>query len=158
MSSILRMFEMETDDVSAASPDLVLSRFCYSEMGVFGEMMIEGQKLYTVERPWLQNLPSVSCIPSGEYRCVPRRYNRGGYDAIEITDVPARTHILFHRGNTLNDLAGCIAPGTALGFINGVWAVKRSSVAFGILMDAYGGREFGLRIQQYSEVEPLWRV
>lgn len=127
-------------------------------MGVFGRMMIEGQQLFTVERPWLQNQPSVSCIPSGDYYCAPKRYNRGGYDAIELLDVPRRTHILFHKGNTLHDLAGCIAPGTDLSFINGVWAVKNSAVAFGMLMDAFGDREFRLRIQQYSEGQPVWAI
>ncbi len=131
-------------------PDLVIERFAYTDMGVFGRMFVEGQQLFTVERPWLRNERSVSCIPEGQYRCIPRFYNRGGYDAIEITDVPDRTHILFHRGNRMHDVAGCIAVTSNLGCIDGVWAGLRSRRAFQILMDAFGAERFVLEIRRHE--------
>lgn len=131
-------------------PDLVLVRFAYTDMGVFGRVMVDGQVLYTVERPWLQNLPRVSCIPEGSYHCEPRFYNRGGYDAVEVTGVPARTHILFHRGNTMHDLAGCIAVTARLGTLKGIWAGLDSGTAFGIFMSAFGTAPFRLNIERYA--------
>lgn len=130
--------------------DLRLTRFAYTDMGVFGEITVDGQKLYTVERPWLGNAPSVSCIPLGKYVCRPRRYNRGGYDAVEVCDVPGRTHILWHKGNTMHDLAGCIAVTSRLGTLKGIWAGLDSATAFALFMEHYGRREFALEIVQYQ--------
>lgn len=31
----------------------------------------EGKSLYTIERPWKNNVPDVSCIPEAEYVCKP---------------------------------------------------------------------------------------
>lgn len=118
-----------------------LRRFALSPMGVFGELTVEGTQFscYTVERPWIDNLPNVSCIPPGEYNLVWGRYNRGGYDVYEVQGVPGRSLIKVHRGNTMHDLRGCIAPGDALGCINGVWAVLRSRPALEAFHRATGG-------------------
>lgn len=115
--------------------EIVLERFSYSPMGTFSTLWLPENILYTVERPWLDNTPRWSCIPEGEYVCKPRRYNRGGYDAIHVTNVPNRSYILMHKGNTMHDLEGCIAVGTNLGSINGVWGVENSSRAFSQLME-----------------------
>lgn len=129
---------------------LILHRFCYSPRGTFGSMIMpDGQHLYTVERQWNDNKPSVSCIPEGTYLCVPRRYHRGGYKAIEVLDVPNRSHILFHRANVAEELAGCIAPGLKLGWYKNQWAVMSSTLAFRKLMNAYGGQDFGLVITKH---------
>lgn len=130
-------------------PELEIVRFAYSDMGVFGSLFVDGQRLVSIERPWLNNQVSVSCIPEGTYRCVPRRYNRGGYDAVEVTDVPNRTHILFHKANTMHDLAGCIGVASRIGVLNRMWAGLDSKTAFGIFMDVYGDDEFDLTITRY---------
>lgn len=129
--------------------EIVLERFCYSDdMGVFGKITLtSGMELYTVERPWLDNKEGISCIPTGEYVCKPRRYNRGGYNAIEITDVQGRLYILFHIANTMLNVKGCIGVGTSLGFINNMWAVTDSTDAFQCMMDELGGKEFKLVIR-----------
>ena len=114
---------------------LKISRFCYSRMGVFGSYTIGDQTYYTVEKPWINNEPFVSCIPTGKYLLRPRRYYRGGYDALEVLKVEGRSHILFHMGNRAADVQGCICPGTALSCIYGEWSVKSSSVAFKDLME-----------------------
>lgn len=127
--------------------NIVLTRFAYSHMGVFGKLFVPGKEedfeafeCFTVERPWLGNKPFESCIPIGEYSIVLGRFNRGGYPAYEVTDVPGRSLIKIHRGNTMNDLLGCIAPGLALGCINGVWAVTNSREAFSSFMEAMDGK------------------
>lgn len=129
--------------------DLSIERFAYTPMGVFGRCYIEGQELFTVERSWLNNERSISCIPEGRYSCTPRFYNKGGYEAIEITKVPGRTNILMHKGNTLHDLAGCIAITAKLGCIDGIWGGINSREAFQILMGHYGTQDFILDIVRY---------
>jgi uncharacterized protein DUF5675 len=64
----------------------------------------------TLERPWRENEPDVSCIPAGTYTCM--RYHSEKYkNTFEITGVPGRTKILFHRGNEIPDTLGCVLVG-----------------------------------------------
>lgn len=132
------------------SKNLCIERFAYTPLGVFGRCYIEGQELFTVERPWLNNERSISCIPEGRYTCSPRFYNKGGYEAIEITQVPGRTNVLLHKGNTMHDLAGCIAITAKLGCVEGIWGGINSREAFQILMDHYGTQDFVLDIVRYE--------
>lgn len=126
---------------------VVLERFCYSGQGVFGELYIPGAEvLATVERPWLGNKREVSCIPNGEYICRPRRYNRGGYDAYEVTNVKDRTHILFHRGNFVRNSKGCILINQEHGAHKGEWCGLNSKVAFNYFMEEMNGEPFELFI------------
>jgi len=125
-----------------------LERFAYAPDGTYGRLFLpDGQILYTVEQPWNCNAVGASCIPEGTYQCAPRRYNRGGYEAIEIRAVPGRTHILFHVGNTPSDLRGCIAPGVARGWLEGAWAVTSSRKAFRVLMGQLGALEWTLVVK-----------
>lgn len=124
-----------------------LQRFCYSEAGTFGELTLpDGQIIYTVERPWLNNARGVSCIPIGKYQCKPRFYNRGGYEAVEVLDVPQRSHILFHVGNSAKDSKGCILPNNNLGCLKGDWAGLHSSAAFHEFMRQVNNKPFELTI------------
>ena len=61
----------------------------------------------TLERPWEDNAPSASCIPAGRYRCARVQSPKFG-NTFEVTAVPCRSHILFHKGNTVDDTHGCI--------------------------------------------------
>lgn len=64
----------------------------------------------TLERPWHDNQANVSCIPAGRYRCVRIRSPKFGW-TFEVMNVPNRSHVLFHSGNTLEDTHGCILIG-----------------------------------------------
>lgn len=134
-------------------PVLELERFAYTDMGTFGRMTVAGVTLYTVERPWLDNKPSISCIPEGVYRCHPRWYNGGGYQAIEVADVPNRSHILFHIGNNMHDSAGCILVNSKLGSLEGIWSGLGSKPAFKHFMQHLNG-QFAVHIKQYKPFEP----
>lgn len=93
--------------------DLLLERFCYHPEGTLGVLTVGKQEFYTVERPWQNNLPRISCIPEGEYKMGRRKSPKFGW-GWEIKDVPNRTYILFHSANFPDELQGCIAPGMAL--------------------------------------------
>lgn len=126
---------------------VTIERFCYADSGVFGKLILpSGQHLFTVERPWLNNARGISCIPEGQYLCVPRYYNRGGYKAVEITNVDNRSHILFHVANRPKDIMGCVGVGTKLGSIGGDWAILNSKLGFKAFMDEVGYYEFALKI------------
>jgi len=130
---------------------VTLERFAYTPFGTFGRIIIPEFECYTVERPWLDNKPRVSCIPEGEYRLVLGSYNRGGYPAYEVMDVPGRSLIKIHIGNTIDDVIGCIAPGKALGYLERKWAVTSSKKAFAEFMGAMAGiEESTLRIGHYA--------
>lgn len=88
--------------------------------GTFGYLDIYGPTLNrlarfcTAEDDWLDNKPSVSCIPSGLYLC--RAYQAPTHGPTwEITGVPGRSAILFHAGNTEEDVKGCVVVGTRFG-------------------------------------------
>jgi hypothetical protein len=104
---------------------LSLSRH-YTPIATLGELRIHpandhGTTLFackTIERPWLDNQPHVSCIPSGTYTIRKRRSpvverTSGGEfrEGWEVTDVPGRSYIMFHPGNWSTNVEGCIAVG-----------------------------------------------
>jgi len=121
-------------------PDtLQLQRFAYTPFGTFGRLYMPEFQCFTIERPWLNNVPKESCIPEGEYGIRLGRYNSGGYPAYEIVGVPDRTLIKIHIGNTMDDLLGCVAPGKTLGWCHSKWAVMSSKKAFAEFMSAMDG-------------------
>lgn len=110
---------------------VTLTRFCWGPMGVFGRLTVEDAfHCFTVEEVWAGNAARISCIPEGTYPLVLDRYHKGGYDAYEVKGVPARSRILIHVGNTIDDLMGCIAPGLSLAWVHEKWAVASSGIAF----------------------------
>ncbi|NMP33396.1 hypothetical protein HII17_17755 [Thalassotalea sp. M1531] len=129
---------------------VMLERFAYTPNGVFGKIKMPEFECFTVERPWLDNKPRESCIPEGEYAMKLGRYNRGGYPAYEILNVPNRTLIKVHVGNTIDDVVGCVALGKALGYLERKWAVTSSKKAFKEFMQTMAGeKECKIKIYQY---------
>ena len=116
---------------------LHLERFAFTPMGVFGRLTFNGFQCYTVEKPWKDNLPRVSCIPEDTYTAnLYESPTKGRGIVWQLNDVPDRSYIQIHRGNTEDDVVGCIAVGKGLGYINSKWAVTDSRQAFMELMDA----------------------
>ena len=109
---------------------MILERFAYTPIGTFGVLMVPSFRCYTVECPWQNNEPWVSCIPIGDYPLVRTTYHAGGYETLEVCNVPKRSEIKIHKGNTHMDVQGCIALGAGLGFVNNLWAVIDSTGAF----------------------------
>lgn len=65
---------------------------------------------YTVERPWKDNEPYVSCIPPGVYKAFTRVSPSNG-NVIELIGVPGRTFIQLHVANWAWQLEGCVGVG-----------------------------------------------
>ena len=66
----------------------------------------DGTDFPTLERPWLNNQTSISCIPSGHYKF--KRDTHGRFQWFRVLNVFERTHIEFHEGTKPEHSAGCI--------------------------------------------------
>lgn len=125
---------------------LVLERYGSTSMGVFGELIVNDIKLFTVEQPWRNNKPYKSCIPAGEYQLVPHDSKKYGETWAMVNHDLSVSHYkeanikrfacLFHKANYAKQLQGCIAPGKSLGSVSAEWAVVQSGDAFKILLAA----------------------
>lgn len=93
---------------------LLLSR-TYFPKGTNGKLECNGKFICnTIELPWKDNNPKVSCIPEGEY-FITKRYSKKFGWHLEVMQVSNRSLILFHPANyALRQLQGCIAPVTKL--------------------------------------------
>lgn len=97
-----------------------------------GMLKVENTCFETLERPWLQNQRNYSCIPDGEYPCALWERPSNGEIALYLWDVPDRTGIMFHAGNTTADCRGCILVGdrgNRPGVLLGSKAANRDLVA-----------------------------
>jgi len=92
---------------------IVLERFCYHPEGTLGVIRLDGDLFYSIEKPWLDNARSVSCIPVGTYQTGWRKSPKFG-QTWQIEDVTDRTYILIHVANYPSDVHGCIGLGTYL--------------------------------------------
>ena len=91
-------------------------------------------EMLTLEDPWQLNERNISCIPEGRYRIRNHNSPRFGKTYI-VDDVPERSHILIHAGNTPKDTQGCILVGLQYGELNNQPAVLASRSAFDKFME-----------------------
>lgn len=127
---------------------VTLDRHFSSHLGTFGVLTLDGHTWATIEKPWMNNKPFKSCIPTGEYTCKRGYYHRGEYPAFEVTGVRDRTKILIHIANLVSDVVGCIGIGTRSGRLGDHQAVLHSKAAFNEFMALLSGEdEFKLIIR-----------
>ena len=133
------MFKIICDSIKSMTPILErntinLERFCYSDIGTFGKLTYNEFSCFTVERPWKNNIPFVSCIPDGSYKVKWHNSPKfgttlavyGGSVSIQKQYEYDRYAILFHAGNWPTDFEGCIGVGRSLRCINGELGVTSS--------------------------------
>lgn len=89
---------------------LSLKRFSSNDKRTLGFLSDGANHFYTLELPWRDNARRISCIPAGTYKVVPTVSPSKGM-CFKLLDVPGRTEILIHRGNTTVDSQGCILIG-----------------------------------------------
>jgi hypothetical protein len=66
----------------------------------------DGTEYPSLERPWLENKPSISCIPAGNYKFV--RDTHGRFQWFRVLKVVGRTNIEMHLGTKPSHSEGCI--------------------------------------------------
>lgn len=109
---------------------LIIRRIETDIHGTFGVILYEHIPFaLSLERQWLDNQRSISCIPAGTYTCSRVDSPKFG-DTFEITNVPNRSHILFHKGNIDDDSHGCVIVGEQFGVLQGSPAVLASSAGY----------------------------
>ena len=95
--------------------NLLILRNTFSDESTIGELFLNGETFCdTLELPYRDNQKSVSCIPTGEYTVRLRTARESAtrdYLHLLVQEVTARSHILFHRGNSAKDTRGCILVG-----------------------------------------------
>jgi hypothetical protein len=108
-----------------------LVRVSKNSVATYG-VLIQGYTPFavTLEDPWRDNEREVSCIPAGTYQC--KRVDSPRFGAtFEVSNVPGRSHILFHKGNGPDDTRGCILLGKKFNYITERPGIKDSAEAFG---------------------------
>ena len=96
-----------------------------------GSLSAGSLELSTLEDSWHDNARNVSCIPEGTYLCPIAYSNRFQRLMPRLLDVPGRSGILIHSGNTEANTEGCILVGrSATGS-----AVYDSRGAFALFFD-----------------------
>lgn len=109
----------------------------------------------TLELPWRDNAPMISCIPSGEYECDFNWSNGLRRFCYLLRAVPGRSGVRIHSGNYAGDkskgfkthVQGCILLGKRAGKVGGQTAVFDSVVAVREFQDFMGEEPFTLRIE-----------
>ncbi|NDD83385.1 hypothetical protein EBZ38_03770 [bacterium] len=122
----------------------------------FGELNIPqlGVRLYTLEDAWNGNKVGASCIPTGLYAVVPHGWDKASKVTRKrcwrLLDVPNRTAILIHAGNTVADTEGCVLVGTkapVIDDVNGTVTLPQSKVAMDLLRAKIGEQGFQLEVK-----------
>jgi len=92
-----------------------LKRVSYISDGTFG-VLIDKETPFclTLECEWNNNKRGESCIPADTYICKRTQSPKFG-DTFEITNVPGRSHVLFHWGAIEDDSHGCVIVGEQYG-------------------------------------------
>jgi hypothetical protein len=99
--------------------DIILTRTSYLKEGTTGQILdSEGRPIcLTLERPWENNEPNVSCVPTGIYGMeLDMRHpgTKNEYLVWELRGVEGRSQIQIHPGNKVSHSLGCILPASTL--------------------------------------------
>ena len=95
--------------------NLLIIRDTFTKESTIGKLFINGESFCdTLENPYINNERNISCIPEGQYKVrlrLARESATRDYLHLLVQDVPNRSYILFHIGNTAKDTSGCILVG-----------------------------------------------
>ena len=113
----------------SAIPYVTLTRVVNSRDGVMGVLVVGAYPVcVTLEPP-----DGINTLEGGDSCIPPQIYDLCVWDkspskkwCYHINNVPGRTNILIHSGNTDDDTAGCILLGMSFGSLNGKVAVLES--------------------------------
>jgi hypothetical protein len=135
---------------------LLLKSILSTAHGTFGEIILpNGTKFFTLELPWKDNKPEVSCIPAGVYLCKYINSPKHG-PTYELSNVPGRTSIQIHKANFAgdiskglkSDLLGCIALGTAISIVKNQLVILNSGMTIDVFEAALNKAPFYLKIER----------
>ncbi len=113
----------------------------------------------TLELPWRDNRPNISCIPPNTYPLAWRVSKR--WKAFHIQNVPGRSWILMHAGNFAGavkkgfktNVQGCVLLGRRFGLIQGQRAVLVSRATVRRFNNLMAGKNARIIIKEQWEVK-----
>ncbi len=97
----------------------------------------------TLELTWQENQNNISCIPKGTYNAQREEHSSKG-KVIRINDVPGRTGILVHTGNSPNDTLGCVLVGE---LVNNQFKLMNSKTTMNSLWDKIGSGQITIEVE-----------
>jgi hypothetical protein len=117
----------------------------YTSNGTFGRWYGDDWPVcYSLERPWLDNAPMVSCVPEGVYELKEYASPKFGDSYVLVNhdldvgmyegDAP-RYACLIHAANWVYQINGCIAPVTKHVTMKGEWAGSSSGDALRVILN-----------------------
>lgn len=104
-----------------------LLRYVSRGDGTFGQLVAPKFRCFTVERPWLQNMATVSCVPAGSYPLILEYSPKFARPLWELKDVPNRSEVKLHPANRSGELEGCIGLGAMIAEDGQGWYVTQSA-------------------------------
>ena len=139
---------------------ILLIRTSYLKTGTAGQILDQNGKpvCLTLERPWVNNEPNVSCVPTGIYGMELDMRHPGTEKEIlvwELRGVEGRTQIQIHPGNKIAHSLGCILPCSSLAAQDDELFGSYSRKAFDSFMDMMGDEknaEIIINESPYKEV------
>jgi Family of unknown function (DUF5675) len=139
--------------------EAILTRRESTDQGTCGVLSFGSEYTFSLELPWRDNRPQLSCIPKGTYTCAIVNSPKFG-KVYEVKNVPNRGNVLIHSANVAGDttlgydtqLHGCIAPNMKLGLMRNSKGVMQlagliSRPALSKFMSWADSKPFTLRIQ-----------
>jgi hypothetical protein len=129
---------------------LTLRRILSANNATLGILSGLPKPLYVLEDSWRNNQRSVSCIPAGTYRVTPHGWDTGSpvkyKQTWRLLNVPNRTGILIHAGNTHKDTEGCLLVGMGMQVSQLASLVTDSRIAIDFMRKEIGEGSFILEI------------
>lgn len=119
-------------------PILEIVRLEEYSRGTLGILRVQKiVQMWTLEPADFLNQQRISSIPAQQYEVVRWQSPHFG-ETFMVKDVPGRTNILFHTGNTIQDTEGCIILGSGLlGNEQGVSESRKAFDRFMRLLEGY---------------------
>ena len=132
------------------------------DQGTPGILQVGPWWCHTLELPWRDNQPNVSCIPAGEYpieQVTASRSICGRRVLYLVQNVPGRSGILLHAGTWAGnkdqgfkaDSLGCPLMGYRTGRLQSQRAILSSRVAVGDFMQVMGGKPGTLIVERAEQ-------
>tara|TARA_R110000823_G_C15824311_1_gene489607 strand:+ start:490 stop:879 length:390 start_codon:yes stop_codon:yes gene_type:complete len=120
---------------------LKLVRVSEYKDATLGVLCLDARPMFvTLEDRWFDNERLISCIPAGKYKI--RLHDSPKFGRVyQVCDVPERSHILIHAGNTKEDTHGCILLGLMYGTLGTDTAILSSRAALANFMTSMAGIE-----------------
>ena len=113
-----------------------------------GHLLVRDTVFYILELPWRDNLPNISCVPTGEYEVVYLPVSSSGKykNVYLLRNVPGRGGVLIHNGNIVDHTHGCLLIGLSLTTMAGRLAIANSRTALFNFTNLLNQKNFTLQI------------